>query len=519
MSNFLKSDSQSNKSSISLILAKNTKYFSQPFFTLHRPILKDPEKHLKRNEVSILNEPYQDTVTSLFAFPITNNLEKEKNYQEQEKDETGPILSSSVTLDKNNMKGIEGQQRKKIKMKKLRNPVRKEENFNTGRWTQEEHRRFVEAIMRYGNEWKNVQQFVKTRSSTQARSHAQKFFYKMKKNNLLDFDIDLNKNSIKSLHEFANTLDENQYSNIINTLNLMAYEKLSPKAKTTKMKFSEDNLNFNDLRKYLSLINSNISFDDENISSYKEIKDNMSELTSSSSMNKKKPVLTISAKDNHIDFLDYNNPLIPEDNHIFNLNQAQKKTLYYFSNLNTVKKEIKHFPNNQIDDIIENDSDCYFKEAKRKLSFQSSFNFSFNNNNKLNFSDDETENLKLFSADNSNTVPLKKSVSEKITKNEEKKTKANIFKSFSIVQKSEINKSILNNNFTSSTNNINKLKNKKLFVINNIQIKKKPCTKVKTYDKKKMKFITHSVSNYLIQFPNSTKKYKEEQDITKIFLE
>jgi SHAQKYF class myb-like DNA-binding protein len=54
----------------------------------------------------------------------------------------------------------------------------------TGRWTREEHFRFLEALKLYGKEWKRVQMHVGTRSSTQARSHAQKFFVKLEKKNL-----------------------------------------------------------------------------------------------------------------------------------------------------------------------------------------------------------------------------------------------------------------------------------------------------------------------------------------------
>lgn len=51
----------------------------------------------------------------------------------------------------------------------------------TGRWTLDEHFRFIEALQQYGKEWRRVQQHVGTRSSTQARSHAQKFFVKLEK--------------------------------------------------------------------------------------------------------------------------------------------------------------------------------------------------------------------------------------------------------------------------------------------------------------------------------------------------
>ena len=46
--------------------------------------------------------------------------------------------------------------------------------FNRGRWTEKEHQKFLEAIEIYGNQWKNIQKYVGTRTSTQARSHAQK---------------------------------------------------------------------------------------------------------------------------------------------------------------------------------------------------------------------------------------------------------------------------------------------------------------------------------------------------------
>ena len=48
--------------------------------------------------------------------------------------------------------------------------------YNSGRWSNEEHNKFIEGILKYGNEWKKVQSIIKTRTSTQARSHAQKFF-------------------------------------------------------------------------------------------------------------------------------------------------------------------------------------------------------------------------------------------------------------------------------------------------------------------------------------------------------
>jgi len=115
---------------------------------------------------------------------------------------------------------------KKIKEMKIKHKrLGKEGTYNCGRWQPEEHQRFIEAIMKYGNEWKQVQKHVGTRSSTQARSHAQKFFVKIKKSNVLHLNIDLSKNSIKTLHEMANNLNSDEYFNAIKALNCVAFER------------------------------------------------------------------------------------------------------------------------------------------------------------------------------------------------------------------------------------------------------------------------------------------------------
>ena len=47
-----------------------------------------------------------------------------------------------------------------------------------------EHVRFLEALKNYGKNWKKVEEYVATRTSTQARSHAQKFFANIIKHNM-----------------------------------------------------------------------------------------------------------------------------------------------------------------------------------------------------------------------------------------------------------------------------------------------------------------------------------------------
>ena len=52
---------------------------------------------------------------------------------------------------------------------------------NTGRWTDEEHTRFLQGLERFGKKWTKVREVVGSRTTAQVRSHAQKYFQKLEK--------------------------------------------------------------------------------------------------------------------------------------------------------------------------------------------------------------------------------------------------------------------------------------------------------------------------------------------------
>lgn len=67
----------------------------------------------------------------------------------------------------------------------------------SGRWTKEEHLRFVQALQLHGRNWKKVEEHVGTRSGAQIRSHAQKFFNRLQKEfNLTKEDVFNNLSSL-----------------------------------------------------------------------------------------------------------------------------------------------------------------------------------------------------------------------------------------------------------------------------------------------------------------------------------
>lgn len=117
-----------------------------------------------------------------------------------------------------------------------------EETGNSiGRWGREEHKKFIEAIIKYGNNWKEVQEYIDTRTSTQARSHAQKFFEKLRKNKTLKYfkqiSIDSTENftnsTINQLHKIYGNKSRSEINNIVNKFLSLEYD--NPKKRRRNM--------------------------------------------------------------------------------------------------------------------------------------------------------------------------------------------------------------------------------------------------------------------------------------------
>ena len=75
---------------------------------------------------------------------------------------------------------------------------------NNGRWARKEHLMFLGGCLQYGNNWKKVEAYVKTRTSTQIRSHAQKFLKKLEKKYYSRLGQNQNNSSYDNISEELN---------------------------------------------------------------------------------------------------------------------------------------------------------------------------------------------------------------------------------------------------------------------------------------------------------------------------
>lgn len=89
-----------------------------------------------------------------------------------------PVKDNIISIDTHLLKASEKDVDKSIKS---HNDSVNDKSKTSGRWTAEEHKKFVDALKKFGKQWKKVEEYIKTRSGAQIRSHAQKYFLKIQK--------------------------------------------------------------------------------------------------------------------------------------------------------------------------------------------------------------------------------------------------------------------------------------------------------------------------------------------------
>lgn len=213
-----------------------------------------------------------------------------------------------------------------------------------GKWTDEEHEKFIEGILIFGTEWKKVQEIIKTRSSEQARSHGQKFFKRFK-------DL-IKKNEEKHKRKKKEKIFENVFKEMIPTKNFK-------------------NLTQNQKEKLLSAINCGIKVEKNNnqffnLSLGLEENDNTKNVKTKNNNNKNNKSAKIKKGD------DEDGVYVKKNKICFDLNILNKEgNLISPNNIGKKRKKGKKGKNNDIfNDIIFSG----FKDKSHRSSFD--FNFS-----------------------------------------------------------------------------------------------------------------------------------------------
>ena len=372
-------------------------------------ISNESQKNIKKKfKIKYSNEKNSSEINNKFKISINNNKidfsENKKNLSVNKTSSLITIKEDSIQISKsilnpndlknnkkihfklsleNKKKNINNLNNKKIHIKNIRYINNFNDNYSSGRWKEDEHKRFLEAIIKYGNDWKEIEKYVKTRSSTQARSHAQKFFLKIKKDKNPEMDI-INKNSIKSLNEILSVLNNednkkllfllNKYSlekNEYNNVNNNVYKKNKKKNVINKKKDNVNNSN-----------NNNINLKEEEKKICIEIEEkNKEKITDFSNKNNNIFNLNINNNNNN-DFFDTNNEDNLKDNKLNNINynkRKRRKSSYYSSEFykNFIEEKDLKFDsyvnnnifNNNNNNINLNDSELFNYIQSRKISF------------------------------------------------------------------------------------------------------------------------------------------------------
>ena len=126
---------------------------------------------------------------------ITHKIEQQK------KNETKDIFPVKMLGKKKMQFQVKNEKKEKEKVQDKNQIKFVVSSSEKGHWSWEEHKRFVEAIAEYGIQWEKVKYAVKTRTDIQIRSHAQKFYKKLKKYKNEQLGIDFTSDTIHNIKD------------------------------------------------------------------------------------------------------------------------------------------------------------------------------------------------------------------------------------------------------------------------------------------------------------------------------
>ena len=183
---------------------------------------------------------FSPNISDLFLPAICDNISSD--FSDESKEELPSKQPVKFVLTKQETPSVSLLQKKTIQ--KSSDSSLDSDNSNNGRWTKEEQSRFAEAVLKYGNDWKNIQSFVSTRNITQVRSHAQKFLMKLKESSFLkDKGLNTNLSWTKVINFLNNNLTNDELKEVLFSVEQTGHKKMETKSHKNLKKIQKKSVN------------------------------------------------------------------------------------------------------------------------------------------------------------------------------------------------------------------------------------------------------------------------------------
>ena len=374
---------------------KNLRKFSIEMDQPNYAVLNHPQFEVYK-EINDYEEekPQTSFITSKINTPTTTNIFYISNIKDNCPNENKSPINTQIIFDTQNKSNHQSISEEKQKISNISkdndNSDSNANEYHSGRWTNDEHQKFIEGILKYGNEWKRVQSVIKTRSSTQARSHAQKFFLRMKKEIspkiLADSDLLIQyiiNSTFKNKNNITLTNDQKERLFSVIRSNLKS-EETQIKSKSTSL----NNNNHYNIKEKEVFSENHVNEEEYDNLGYNKINNSniMSKKMSISDVGEKRKITFCSKKrKNSSDYI-----LNPNDNKIFSI----KKDINHKKSLDISKQE-----NNLINKLAQKNNNLEIKRPFNELN-----NYNNNINNSLFISSNNAGNINNYNNSNANFI-------------------------------------------------------------------------------------------------------------------
>lgn len=277
-------------------------------------------------------------------------------------------LENDLNIELNNYKELFTIQKPKLNAKFIKKKIpEKKKHIKEGRWTTEERIKFIEALIENGKKWKNIQDYIGSRTCAQTRSHAQKFLLKLK--SISNDEFNFKKDSIKNLGDILEEIKKKKGISDTNDINAKKYIidillNLSNLNDTINENTDNKNINTNEISSEKD--NDSMTIDEkENINEKEQEKENL-----------KNNVIIDNQKEKNINVNEEKNTS-NKDNELKVVIQERDQKLNEKNNskINS-KNDCRNYNNNYIN---------FSEPIDQKLVFDDGFAFYINNNSIYNF--------------------------------------------------------------------------------------------------------------------------------------